>query len=390
MTTPANVPFLQATTTVQTVIDSAAKDAVMPFFSNGGNQTMLIDYVNRVQQQMNRFARWQWQLSPVKRFITQLGQTDYWLGTAGSNPAGSVDTNLNITDLNQIKEGTVYDRTNYRELQRVVEQPTLVGLSYPDVSSRPSHPRMWRESPDTPYIMNLYPAPDVQNLGGWPPRPEPAYCTSVAGGALSARIYYIFITFMDAQGHESSGSAYETKIYVPASKLLKVWSPTIAIPASADGTAYSQWRIYASTTSMAETVQNSGTAINIGTNFTESVGGLDTTGASVPTANNIEPINGYIIEFRYWKQRVTIAATTDVLSVPDIYIDILTAGVNEFVANYMVETDSRYSELREEWKSRYRAGLTEIIKDFNLFPKGNDFIGPDRAARNNWTWTTLY
>lgn len=377
----ATATYLQATITVQVIIDAVAKDAVTPFYSNGGNQSLLIDYCNRVHMQVMRYARFMWDLSAVKRFITIPGQTDYWLSTTGSAPAGSVDTALNLTDIHQIKEGTVYNRTNYRELNRVFEEPALVGLALPDVSARISVPTMWRESPDTPSILNIYPAPDNAGNTSYTPQPEPPYCTTVTSGALSARTYFVRTTFVDAAGNESTPNSTAAEIYVPANKLVKVISPTIAIPASATGISYSQWKVYIGTTLGAETVQNSATAINIGTNFTEDVTGITSTGAAWPTTNNLEELGGYIIEFRYWKQRIVLTAVGDILQVPDVYKDIIIAGVNEYLANWLVETEGQaYSALREEWKARYRNGLTEIIKDFNLFPKGADFIGPDRAT----------
>ena len=386
----ASTGWLAATTTVNSILTTTMRETHPPFFSSGGNQTLLIEFVDRVQQEISRFSRWDWQLSAVKRFITIAGQTDYWLGTSGSNPAGTVDTALNLTDIHQIKEGTVYDRTNHRELKRVLEVPALRKLNYDDAAARQGLPKLWRESSDTPNVMNLYPAPDYRTSSLYRPIPDSPYCSTSSGGALADRTYFVRITYVDAAGNESSPCINSTRIFVPASSYLKVWSPDTTISKSASGVSYSQWKVYVSTTENEETIQNGGSAINIDTHYTESGSGITTTGAAWPTENNLEPLYGYIIEFRYWKQRSILSDTSHILQIPDIYKDIVVAGVNFYILRFLTWSEPQWGVLRNDWERTYRQGIQNIIKDFNLFPKDGNFIAPDKAALPTYGWNSIW
>lgn len=374
-------PIIDGTvsTTVQNIIDASAKDAQSIFFSSGGNGSLLIDYTNRVCQHMQRYARWDFEFSTLKRFITKVGQSDYWIGATGSNPAGTVDTALNLTDVTHIREGTVFDRTNRIELVRSDDIPASWIYTLPDESPQRGVPRLWRQDSATPYVFSLYPAPDGSDFSGYQPVPQSPSCTAVSGGALAARTYFVQVTLTDSNGGESAASNLETRVFIPASNLLQVASPTIVVPGSSDGVQYTGYRVYASTTTGTELYQSNSTTL--GTAWTEPVGGLVTGTASVPTASTIEPLYGSIIEFRYYLLRTALTLVSQTIPVPDTYKDIVIAGVNEYLFNWASQTREEYFQLMEYWKDRYQAGLMEMRRDFNLFHAKHRFAGPDPSSQ---------
>src|SRR5437879_3372436 len=136
----------------QTILDSVSRDMRQLLSNTVGTQdaTILLDYVNRVQLDLLRTSSWQFILSPVKRFLTEPEQTDYWFGTTGQNPGGTVDTGLNITDLGRFRQNSVIDRSNFKQLLRVSEPPVVAALSFQDSQARPGRPATWRNDPTTP------------------------------------------------------------------------------------------------------------------------------------------------------------------------------------------------------------------------------------------------
>jgi len=365
-----------ATTTCQNVISATAQD-VRNTLDTTQNQALLIDYTNRVQLEMLRWSRWIFLLSAPQRFITQLGVTDYWLGATAGNSQGQYDTGLNLTDIRTIKPGTVFDRTNFTPLQKVDEPPLVAKVAYPDATSRPARPSQWRQAIDTPNVMNIYPAPDNQTL--YSPQPEPPICTTATSGALANRLYWVTVTFVDSTGAESTAPR-ATKIFVPAGKVLVVNPPKEPLIAGTTGIKYDRYNVYAvsspfGTTLTANQATQQATLISTSSNWQEPNSGLTTTGLNPPTNNAVEPIDGYIIEFRYWKQRKQVAATSDVLQIPDDYKDIVIAGVNALSFQFLNRMPDASA-----WMQRYREGLTGIIRDINLFPRGSEFIRPDSAG----------
>jgi hypothetical protein len=84
------------------------------------------------------------------------------------------------------------------------------------------------------------------------------------------------------------------------------------------------------------------------------------------------PDGAYVIEFRYFRERQLIASPASVLQVPDQYIDVVIAGVNELVAMYLRKPDEA-----GYWHQYYESGKKQIIRDSNLFPRGPEFVRPD-------------
>jgi hypothetical protein len=360
-----------ATTTAGNLLSSVERDIQYEFFSNGGNKDLLLDYLNRTQLRILRASRWNFLESAVLRFVTEAGQTDYWLGTTGSAPAGSVDTSLNLTDLDIVKEDSVVDRSNFRSLLRIEESNPMRILAFEDASSRVGPPRNWRHSIDTPNILNLYPAPDNKNT--YRPEPESPQLTSAAGGSLAARTYFIRLSFVDSAGNESTASTVAARQFVPANQLITVKAPQPAFSKSSSGITYSFYNIYASTTEGSETKQNVST-IATTTDWTEPTTGL-VVGANPPSTNNLDPVRGYVIEFRYYKTRQQVTDTSQILQVPNNYKDILIAGVNSLTYRFL----KKYEESLL-WNRTYEDGILQIVRDLNLFPKGNDFIRPDPVS----------
>lgn len=335
------------------------------------NPAILIDYCNRVCLQIMRFSRWQFMLSAPKRFVTQMEQTDYWVGAVGAAADGTTDTGLDLTDLGIIREGTVYDRSNFRLLKRVTEAPNISKLEFADIQSRPGRPRLWRNAPDTPFVVNIYPAPNNQN--NYQSKPSSPIVTSTSGGSLTARIEYYKISYVDALGGESLASDLETRVYVPANYLAVVQPPVPGVAKTASGVPIDHYNVYASNASGQEQLQNA-SPIALATVWTEPTGGL-ISGTIPPGAASIETLWGYVIEFRYYKKRVQLTALTDYLQVPLEYKDIVIAGVNALGWTLIGK-----EQLAQEWLQRYTTGLTEMVKDKNLFPKGGDFMQADPSS----------
>lgn len=353
--------------TAQNVIDAVKQDNLMLTT----NTAQILDYVNRVQEQILRASGWQFRLSNIQYFITEEGQTDYWIGTTGGAGSGQVDTGLNLTDLGRIKEGEVFDRSNYRPLERTTQAPLLARLGFQDNTSRPGRPLQWRNDPATPNVLNIYPSPDNQNT--YQPVPESPYVVNTSGGALAARTYYFRTTFVDTLGNESSASD-DSKFYIAASNLAKVKSPAAEFTKGASGIAYDRWNVYVSTGVDQEQLQNV-SPIAIGTDWTEPTGGL-IAGAAFPTTNNLTPMQGYLIQFRYFKSRPVITLVTDNPVIPDDYKDVHVAGVTWMTAIYL----KRPEEEIQRWAALYRDGLIGMVRDKNNFPKGNAYISPDAAS----------
>jgi hypothetical protein len=86
-------------------------------------------------------------------------------------------------------------------------------------------------------------------------------------------------------------------------------------------------------------------------------------------------MDGYLIRFRYYRSRQVVQNLTDTLQVPDVYKDIMCAGVNWFACQYL-----RIKDEAQLWLAIFKDGVREVIKDQNLQPKSNDYIVPDPAS----------
>lgn len=355
-----------ATYTAQDIISGTSQDLRSQLPTNS---TILLNYVDRIHKQILRSSRWDFLTSDIKQFITEPGITDYWIGATGGNPQGSVDTGLNLTDIYRIKDDTVLDRSNFVNLFRTLAKPpNFSTFEFPDGQSRQLRPSNFAHETYAG-LFQLFPAPNNQNT--FQPTPESPICTTTVGGALAARTYHVRYSIVDSAGLESDASSNPTVVFVPANSLLVVKSPKFPGVSSAQGVTYNKYKVYASVTLGREVVQNGGVAITSGTDFTESVGGLATGTAGYPTVNNLTPLNGYLIEFRYWKQRVKITTGATTLSVPDDYKDILIAGVNWLGYLFLkLPSDAKM------WFEIYQQGFREMIRDKNQF-QPNDFMKPD-------------
>src|SRR3972149_467772 len=95
--TPSAVTDAFSTTTVGNSID-CAKNTLQERFATAGSTNLLIKWVEAVQQTILHRRRWDWMLSAPKRFVTEVGQTDYWIGATSGVGLGQVDTGLNLSD----------------------------------------------------------------------------------------------------------------------------------------------------------------------------------------------------------------------------------------------------------------------------------------------------
>lgn len=358
-------------TTAEDIINAVIQDAQIL----ATNRNAILDYVNRVCQRILRDTQWCFLRSQPQRFITQPGATDYYLGS-GAPPAGSIPTGLNLTDVWSVWTDTVFDRTHNTQLMmNAASAMNSVSLSFKDGTWRAAPPRSFKYEIINPNVLSLYPIPD--NANTYQPVPVSPICTTDAQGTLASRVYYVYATFVDDQGNESSGSTVPTVIYLPQHTTLVASSP-LAEVASASQVNYSHWNCYVGTTPTSATLQNT-SPIAVGTPYSEATSGQVTGTASLPTVNNLDPMLGYVIEFRYYKQRQPINSIADVLQIPDYYADVVIAGCNFYYNLYMDKASDR--EKAMIWKGEWLDGIKQIRKDLNISFRNTDFISPDPASQ---------
>jgi hypothetical protein len=370
MPQPAGFSF---TTTAQDIINASSQDIRQQLGTTGADANILLDYTNRVQLEILRRSRWQYSLSAIQRFITELEQTDYWIGPTGQGPAGSVDTGLNLTNVFRIQKDSFFDRSNYRQLTQIANAPNLRTTQLRDGLGRPGLPAVFRSDPTNPNLIQLYPPANNEN-SATPVPYSPIVSTTTTGGALAGRIYFVRCSFLDSEGNEGTASDSATRVWVPAGQLATVLSPNLPFASTASGASYTKYNVYASEILGDETLQNA-SPITLGTNWTEPTSGL-INGVNPPSQSALEPLGGYLMEFRFFQSRPQLASATTVLSIPDDYKDIVIAGVNA-LAFALAE---KMQDMVQYWTAKYDQGVAQMIADKNLFPSGPDFIRPDNAA----------
>lgn len=357
---------------------------------NTSGQPILIDYTNRVHKQMLRFSRWNFLKSEPLYFLTNLGQSSYWVGPVGQGPAGTVETNLNLTDVYQFKKDSVMDLSNQQELKWLFTSPQGPNLIDRTGAGRPGLPAVFCQNLNDPNILMIFPPPNNQNNTS--PAPQVPIVDAVMGGALPARTELLKITFVDSLGGESTSTTTGAPLYLPASTLSVVKSPATGyfgvLPDdnSISGVKYNRYNVYAvqatlvngvPTNEGTETLQNS-VPILFGTDWTEPTSGLITSGPQVPRNNTLQPMGAYVIKFEYYKNRIKLVTADQYLQIPDDYIDVIINGVTYYAYKIM----GKIQEAQMIY-SQYKAGLTEMIADKNLFPEGVEFIRPDSNSYVN-------
>ena len=101
-----------------------------------------------------------------------------------------------------------------------------------------------------------------------------------------------------------------------------------------------------------------------------------------PLTPSIQPLNAYVIQFRYYRMRNPIVNPTDVLQIPYIYKDIVIAGVNYLTNLYMNRNDGTQSSAKSNiWKHDFEQGLAQIRRDLRINYRKTDFISPDPASQ---------
>lgn len=369
---------------VGNIIDKVSQDVrtQLSALANTPGQPILIDYVNRTHKQVLRFSRWGFLLSEPLYFMTAFGQTDYWIGPNNAISGAKVNTGLNLIDVDKIKKDEVRDYSNDSALKPLGAQPLGPTLNFRSGQTRQDQPRAFYQDWNDPNVLHIWPGPDNQNT--FQPQPSPPILQYAPGGSLPQRNYYVRITFVDSVSGESTGSNISTNLVIPANNLMTVVSPALFFKSNASGIQYASYNIYASNDPSfqpepdpnSETLQNT-SPIQIGVNWTEPTNGLTTTGVSVPTANTLAQMEGYVIGFRYYKVRLDLTQTSQVLQTPTDYDDIIVQGVNYLAFKILGKQQEAMAS-----QQAYKAGLTEMVWDKNLFPD-NDFIRPDAGSYVN-------
>lgn len=365
-------PSSSATTTAQDIVNCVSRDLRSQLATSGTDSDIIIDYTNRIQLQMLRHSRWSFMLSAPQYFVTEDGQHRYWVGASGGNTQGTIDTGLNLTDFDRPQDNSVWDRSLHKQLVRTKERP--LGPTGIDAIGQPlqGSPSQFRhDGLEEQNVLELYPAPSNQNT--FEPTPAPPNIQSTVSGALAARTLFFRITLVDSLGGESVPSE-AVRQRIATNSLAVVKSPKLLVTTFASGVAITGYKVYASATEGGEVVQNGGTAISMGSDWTEPGAGLATGTAAPPTDSTIEPMRGHLIEFRYYKARPQVTLLADVLMIPDVYKDVVCAGVSALSAKFL-----KMKEDAGEWFQVYQDGLEGMVRDRNLFPNV-EFMTPDPAS----------
>lgn len=358
-------------TTVQTVIDKVQRDHQ---FGIGADHPAMVDYTNRIHHQILRHTRWVFMLSEPRQFLTQKGVTAYWIGATAGNGAGEFDTLLNITDMGAIKSGSVFDRSNRRVLKKTDEPPMDNIIQTRSGAPNLDRPRMYRQSFNSPDLLQIFPAADNQN--NFDLMPLPPILETVLSGSLIARTYNVKVTFLDESGGETAASTGK-EFFIKDSLVLKVKSPLLPISGTSaltlsNGKQVTQWRIYADEVAGSETLQ---ATIGIGSDWLEPDTGL-ILGDQAPSSSSMDDLDGYVIEFRYWKARSELTLVTSALQLPDKYADVVVAGVNWLTSKYI---DQNLNNALF-WQQEYKDGVKGMIRDSQVHEGEDNFIYPDATS----------
>ena len=101
-----------------------------------------------------------------------------------------------------------------------------------------------------------------------------------------------------------------------------------------------------------------------------------------PQTSTIQPLNAYVLQFRYYRKRNPIVNPTDVLQIPYMYKDIVIAGVNYLANLYMNRNDGVQPSAKSSiWKHDFEQGLAQIRRDLRINYRKTDFISPDPASQ---------
>lgn len=101
-----------------------------------------------------------------------------------------------------------------------------------------------------------------------------------------------------------------------------------------------------------------------------------------PATATIQPINAYVIQFRYYQSRNQITSPTDPLQIPYAYKDIVISGVNYLVALYVdIAANREPSAKTLIYKRDFDQGLAQIRRDLRINYRKTDFISPDVATQ---------
>lgn len=154
-------------TTVQDIINCASQEVRGVLNPNFGatqavDLQILTSYTQSISLDLLRHSRWTFlDSAPVSFFTTgtapnspQPWNNSYWLGPIGQAPLGTIDTGLNLTDLDIIKRDTVIDYTTMKRLAITELQPVLREFT------RPGKPRVWQNLSSSPQVLTIWPPPD--------------------------------------------------------------------------------------------------------------------------------------------------------------------------------------------------------------------------------------
>lgn len=104
--------------------------------------------------------------------------------------------------------------------------------------------------------------------------------------------------------------------------------------------------------------------------------------AQPPQTTSIQPLNAYVIQFRYYMIRNQIVNPTDVLQIPYAYKDIVISGVNYLASLYMDMAANREPSAKTQiYKRDFDQGLAQIRRDLRINYRKTDFIAPDTMSQ---------
>lgn len=160
-------PTVENTQTVQDVLQCASlllRGVLNPIDGATAptDMLLLLQMLNSIHLDLLRHSRWVFLISPPMTFKTTATlpppddtlNNSYWLGTGTQNPALTVDTTLNLQDLDIVKRDTVIDRTHQRRLANTELEPVSQSFLQPGL------PRLYEILSNAPWVMTLWPPPN--------------------------------------------------------------------------------------------------------------------------------------------------------------------------------------------------------------------------------------
>lgn len=266
--------------------------------------------------------------------------------------------------------------------QLVVNPPDLVGISGTDVDYS-SYNVYISTSPHGPYTLQN--ASPISRSLAWTPlegfEPGGGGLASVTLQAQSGEFFQLSVNPDGSWHTESIGYAGTVDFLSVSDTLNNSWMLQVAN----DGTLQTLETVNDPVTSLVLADSNATNWLitaNVDGSLNSRVVTIPSVPVQPPTTSTVSPLYGYIIVFHYQQKRLPLVLMTDVLQIPDEYIDVVQAGLNYYV-NMYTSKDQDVTMKASIWKKEFMDGLAQMRRDLRINNRNADFLSPDRSSQKN-------